>query len=57
MHYKSIWDESLIHLYLSGSDIFEQLSADDDPFDTEDDDDEGEDIIEYQGVCCVYWPY
>ena len=30
--------------------MFDQLSCDDDPFDTEDDDDEGEDIIEYQGV-------
>lgn len=37
-----------------GSAIFQQLSSDDDPFDTEDDDDEGEDIIEYQGVSSVY---
>ena len=37
-----------------GSAIFQQLSSDDDPFDTEDDDDEGEDIIEYQGVCSMY---
>ena len=40
-----------VHLLLTlGSNIFDQLSSDDDPFDTEDDDDEGEDIIEYQGV-------
>ena len=30
--------------------MFEQLTSDDDPFDMEDDDDEGEDIIEYHGV-------
>ena len=30
--------------------LFEQLTSDDDPFDMEDDDDEGEDIIEYHGV-------
>lgn len=41
----------LLNMHVLGSKtLFEQLSSDDDPFDMEDDDDEGEDIIEYHGV-------
>jgi hypothetical protein len=35
--------------------LFEQLTSDNDPFDMEDDDDEGEDIIEYHGVSVSLW--